>query len=419
MTTLTDGFREQYRDILPVLKYRKMVFERGKGSYLYDLSGRRYLDLNSGQFCGTFGHSDPGIKVLFQEILETLQDTDTSSISKPLLKSAALLREISGNMSARSLLLSTGAEANECALKYAKFLKKRNGIVSFSRGYHGLTHGTAAYSMSRDKIRPSLGLSFELRTPTSFPQSIDPDEEEILNELENILLINGEDIAAVLMEPIISGGGLLFPTKSFFSRVSELCKRFDVYLILDECQTGVARTGQWFDFQNLEIIPDMLVTAKALGAGFPVAALLMNSESISNEEFEMKYFSSHQNEPFSAQIVTYVIERIMKDDLLKRNLHIGEDIRKGLREIELSSEVIQNVRGRGMIMGFDLFQTNKVSSQEMGDTFVELCENEGLLLQHCNYGKTIRLLPNYCVSDQEIAEFLDKLNAVCSKIVCN
>jgi len=317
------------------------------------------------------------------------------------------------------LLLSTGAEANECALKYAKFLKKRNGIVSFSRGYHGLTHGTAAYSMSRDKIRPSLGLSFELRTPTSFPQSIDPDEEEILNELENILLINGEDIAAVLMEPIISGGGLLFPTKSFFSRVSELCKRFDVYLILDECQTGVARTGQWFDFQNLEIIPDMLVTAKALGAGFPVAALLMNSESISNEEFEMKYFSSHQNEPFSAQIVTYVIERIMKDDLLKRNLQIGEDIRKGLREIELSSEVIQNVRGRGMIMGFDLFQTNKVSSQEMGDTFVELCENEGLLLQHCNYGKTIRLLPNYCVSDQEIAEFLDKLNAVCSKIVCN
>jgi 4-aminobutyrate aminotransferase-like enzyme len=79
--------------------------------------------------------------------------------------------------------------------------------------------------------------------------------------------------------------------------------------------------------------------------------------------------------------------------------------------------VIQNVRGRGMIMGFDLFQTRSISSQEMGDTFVELCENEGLLLQHCNYGKTIRLLPNYCVSDQEIDEFLDKLNAVCSKIV--
>lgn len=415
MISQAEDFQEKFRDVLPVLKYRKIVFEKGKGSYLYDLNGKRYLDLNSGQFCGTFGHSDPGIKVLFQEILETLQDTDTSSISKPLLNSAARLREISGGMNARSLLLSTGAEANECALKYAKFLKRRNGVVSFSRGYHGLTHGTAAYSMSRDKIRPSLELSFELRTPTSFPQSVDPDEEEILNELEDMLLINGEDIAAVLMEPIISGGGLLFPSRSFFARVSELCKESNVYLIFDECQTGVGRTGQWFDFQNLGVIPDMLVTAKALGAGFPVAALLMNSESIANEEFEMKYFSSHQNEPFAAQIVTYVIDRITKDNLLTRNLQLGEDLRNGLREIELSSDVIQNTRGRGLIMGFDLSQSNRLSSQEIGDSFVELCENEGLLLQHCNYGKTIRLLPNYCVSKKEIDEFLDKLSSVCSK----
>lgn len=110
------------------------MLQKGTGSYLYDLNGKRYSDLNSGEFCGAFGLSDPGIKVLFKEILETLQDTDTSSMSKPLLNSAARLREISGGMNARSLLLSTGAEANECALKHAKFLKRRNGVVLLAEG---------------------------------------------------------------------------------------------------------------------------------------------------------------------------------------------------------------------------------------------------------------------------------------------
>jgi 4-aminobutyrate aminotransferase-like enzyme len=319
-------------------------------------------------------------------------------------------------MNARSLLLSTGAEANECALKYAKFLKKKDGIVSFSRAYHGLTHGTAAYSMSREKIRPTLSNSMEISTPKSFPDNPDVDGEEFaLKELNGLFENRKDEIAAVILEPIISGGGFFFPSKDFFKKVEFLCKKFEALLILDECQTGMGRTGKWFYFQELDIVPDIVVTAKALGGGFPVAAVLMNENTIKNQIFEMKYFSSHQNEPFAGYITNFVIEQIAKQNLLERNVINGQKLRKILNEVDKDNEHISNVRGVGMMNAFDINPAQDLPSQTLGDIFVKCSLDSGLLLQHCNFGRTIRILPNYMIGDGEIHDFGLRLKLAISK----
>lgn len=403
--------------VLPVLKYRTPILRSGNGSLVRDTDGKEYLDLNSGQFCSIFGHSYPGFLKVFDEILTSIQDTDTSTISEPVIKATMKLHEISGQMSARSLLLSTGAEANECALKYAKYLKKRDGIVAFSLGYHGLTHGTAAYSLSRDRIRPRLEKSYAITTPMSFPSAINYEAEEAsIIELREIIELNGKEIAAVIFEPIISGGGFYFPSKHFFQAAINLCRDNDILFILDECQTGVARTGDWFYFQRLGINPDIVVIAKALGGGFPVSAVMMNSQTINNNEFEMQYFSSHQNEPFAGHIINFVLEEIERLDLLKSNINKGEFLRNSLRDVDKDGVCISNIRGIGMMNAFNLVECEQYSSIQLGDIFVEKCLEEGLLLQHCNFGKTIRLLPNYMVSEQDIEMLVIRLKKVVKRM---
>ena len=158
---------EYGRYMLPVLGFRDIVLVRGQESYVWDADGNQYLDLNSGQFCAVLGHSDPGVARKMQEIAQTLQDTDTSTLTRSVLLAAKQIHDRAPEMNGRILFLSTGAEAVECCLKYAKHIKEKSGVIAFDKAYHGLTHGSAAYSMSRDRIRPPVDHSYGTPAPRS------------------------------------------------------------------------------------------------------------------------------------------------------------------------------------------------------------------------------------------------------------
>lgn len=400
---------------LPVLSFRDVIVDRAKGSMVWDVHGREYLDLNSGQYCSIFGHSDPELANLFSQIFSTAQDTDTGTLSVSVIEALANLSSRVPEMElAQGILLSTGGEANEFALKYAKHLTKRDGVLGFDRGYHGLSHGVAAYGISRTKVRPTLPKSFTVPAPTDAFGREDGDEEALLEQLEAEVEENWPDIAAMIFEPIISGGGVLFPSERFFRRARELCDAHGILLIFDECQTGIGRLGAWFGYQKLGVTPDMLVLAKALGAGFPVSAVLMRSSVVPAAGFEMKYFSSHQNEAYSGAIVNHVLNRISSENLLPRVIERGSTLLELLKRIEVESGQIFNVRGEGLLVGFDLTPEPfgpAGSSQGIGDNFVKRAEENGLLLQHCNLGRTVRLLPNYYVSDNEFDLLDSRLRA--------
>jgi 4-aminobutyrate aminotransferase-like enzyme len=237
-------------------------------------------------------------------------------------------------------------------------------------------------------------------------------EDFSIKELANLIDLYGNDIAAVILEPIVSGGGFYFPSASFFQSVIGLCHDNDILFILDECQTGIARTGDWFYFQKLELNPDIVVTAKALGGGFPVSAVMMNSHTIGDDQFQMQYFSSHQNEPFAGSIVSFVLGEIERLDLLNSNSKKGAILRMSLEEVDIEEACISNIRGIGMMNAFDLVIPEKYSSIQFGDIFIQSCLEQGLLLQHCNFGKTIRLLPNYLISEEDIERLTGSLKKV-------
>ncbi len=404
--------KEYSKYILPVLKFKNLVITKGKGSYLWDADGNKILDVNSGQFCAVMGHSHPAVSEELNIIANKLQDTDTSTLSDDVLYAAKKMHDICEGMNGRALFLSTGAEANECCLRYAKHLKEKNGIISFDLGYHGLTHGTAAYSMSRNRIRPVIPNSYVVPAPRSFYEDdfTETQLEEYVKEFEKVLSENIENIAAAIFEPIISGGGLYFPPKYYFKRIREICNKYGIFLIFDECQTGMGRTGNWFYYQELETIPDFIVTAKSMGVGFPVSCVVANGNTVTNDLFLMKHYSSHQNEPFAARLLIRLVDFIEENNILQENITKGDYLLEKLNQLSDKYEMIENPRGKGLIAGFNLYFKNVDDYNPYGDKFCELALEYGLMLQHCNNGKTIRLLPNYIIEKKDIDLLIEKLD---------
>ena len=411
---------EEYRKyMLPVLTFRNVVLRSGQGAYVQDSDGNSYLDLNSGQFCSVFGHSDPGVARVMAHITQTLQDTDTSTLSESVLIAAKKVHDIAEGMNARILFLSTGAEANECCLRYAKHIKEKPGIVSFDKGFHGLTHGTAAYSISRAKIRPPVDYSYAVPVPAWFSTKEAPFDFLVpyIEAFKTIVEQNKEHIAAAIFEPIVSGGGFYFPPANYFREIRRICDEYEILLIFDECQTGFARTGTWFMYQQLGVIPDFVVSAKAMGLGYPVACVIANGKTVNQEHFIMEHFSSHQNEPFAGFLVSYLIDRITNERLLQSIQELGAYLLQQLKNLEDKFQTISKSRGAGLMCAFDLNFGG--DSKVAGNRFCCKALDQGLLLQHCNMGKTIRLLPNYRINRGEIDVLISRLEELLSRFECN
>lgn len=399
--------------MLPVLSFRDIVLVRGQGSYVWDANGTRYLDLNSGQFCAVLGHSDPGVSKKILDISQTLQDTDTSTLTEAVLHAAKKIHDRAPGMQARTLFLSTGAEAVECCLKYAKHLKEKSGVISFDKAYHGLTHGSAAYSMSRDRIRPTIEHSYVTATPLVFGDSAENQAEvdRCIEDFRQTIVREKANIAAAIFEPIISGGGFYFPPARYFQAIRKICDENEIFLVFDECQTGFGRTGSWFYYQQLDCVPDFIVCAKAMGMGYPVSCVIANGRTVPHEKFVMEYFSSHQNESYAGALVAHLIDEIEARDLLSSNRATGAALLARLRAIAAEFPLICNVRGRGLMCAFDLADTSKLNSKQIGDLFCRLAQHNGLLMQHCNLGRTLRLLPNYAASAEDFDFFDARLKA--------
>jgi len=394
--------------MLPVLTFRDIVLVRGQGSYVWDANGKRYLDLNSGQFCAVLGHSDPGVSQKLLEISRTLQDTDTSTLTEPVLRAAKEIHDRAAGMNGRTLFLSTGAEAVECCLKYAKHIKEKPGVISFDKAYHGLTHGSAAYSMSRDRIRPTVEHSYVTATPLVYADD-GPEVDRCIEDFRSKIDQHKEHIAAAIFEPIISGGGFYFPPRRYFQAIRKICDDNGIFLVFDECQTGFGRTGSWFYYQQLECVPDFIVSAKAMGMGYPVSCVIANGTTVPHAKFAMEYFSSHQNEPYAGALVSHLIDEIESRELLDKNSESGAYLLAKLDSLSAESTLISKPRGKGLMCAFDLSAPGSLDSKQAGDLFCRLAQQNGLLMQHCNLGRTIRLLPNYAAGREDFDFFAAQL----------
>jgi acetylornithine/succinyldiaminopimelate/putrescine aminotransferase len=405
-----------YKYVFQATQHIDPILTKGKGSWVWDTNKKRYLDLNAGQFCVVLGHSNKKFNKLIRKSLNKLVHTNTNALSSTVLKASEELSRTTFGLFKKSIFLSTGAEANEFALRYAKFINNREIVLSLGEGYHGLTYLTQGLSSEGAWAIPKVESAISLLTPNSvhFDSTIILDSKnDLIEKIERYK----EKVSAVIIEPILGTSGIIEIPKDYLVNLRQLCDKYSIILIFDECQTGFGRTGSWYAYQTLEVVPDVLCLSKALGNGFPVASVSFRDGLIDKVEGKITHFSSHQNDPLAADIIAFNIKYIQKNDLLARVSSIGHYLIKELNIVSEETKGIVNVRGKGLMIGFDLAPIFHDDLRGNSQKLIKAMENEGVLLQVVRKGLTFRVLPNYHIKRGEIDFFIKALNKVLNSLI--
>ncbi|TWF79557.1 2,2-dialkylglycine decarboxylase (pyruvate) [Pseudonocardia hierapolitana] len=401
------------------------IIERAAGSYVYDSDGAAILDFTSGQMSAVLGHSHPDVVRAVSRSVASLDHLFSGMLSRPVVDLARRLSATLPDPLTKTLLLTTGAESNEAAVKMAKLYTGRYEIVSFDRSWHGMTSGAAAatFSAGRRGYGPTLPGNFTLPTPNAYRSPFRrPDGSyDWEAELEyGFALVDQQStgaLAACLVEPILSSGGVIELPPGYLARLKEMCAERGMLLVLDEAQTGLGRTGHMYAFERDGVVPDILTLSKTLGAGLPVAAVVTSGEieQVCRDRGFL-FFTTHVSDPLAATVALTVLDVIERDNLVERAAKLGEQLTERLLRLRADHEVVGDVRGRGLLQGIELVtdKESKAPADALGQAVTAACLDRGLhvnIVQLPGMGGIFRIAPPLTASDEELHAGIDILDA--------
>jgi 2,2-dialkylglycine decarboxylase (pyruvate) len=316
------------------------------------------------------------------------------------------------------LLLTTGSESNEAALRIAKLVTGRHEVVSFSRSWHGMTLGAASatYAAGRKGSGPQAPGNFALPTPDTYRGGDDDWRRTLDLGFELIDAQSSGSLAACLVEPILSAAGIVVPPPGYLAALRDKCHERGMLLIFDEAQTGVGRTGEWYAFEHDGVVPDILTLSKTLGAGLPLAAVVTSAEiEATAHERGFLFYTTHVSDPLVAAVGTTVLDVIEREGLVAQAREHGEFLQQSLQALGERHEVVGDVRGRGMLQGLELVldRETKTSSPELDAAVTTRCLELGLhmnVAQLRALGGTFRIAPPLTASREEITRGVDILD---------
>ena len=404
----------------------EFVPERAEGAWLYDSSGRKMLDFTSGQMSSILGHSHPEIVATIRAAAGRLDHLHSFMLSKPVVDLVMALAELVPGLP-RVMLLSTGSEANEAAIRLAKLVTGKWEVVGFTQSYHGSTGASAAstYSTARRGHGPMIPGNYAIPAPNALrPRFPGVTWQQELDDSFDLLDRQSTgNLAAFIAEPILSTGGVLDLPLGYLAALKAHCERRSMLLILDEAQTGLGRTGAMFAFERDNIVPDMLTLSKTLGAGMPLSALMTN-EAISKVAEERGYFftTTHVNDPLTASVGLKVVEIVRRDRLDARAHVLGKRLRSGLQALMQRHRCIADVRGRGLLVGLEFSSSGKHSASVVSSLVASASIGLGLSASITGSsasigGGVMRIAPPLTVSEDEIDLGLAILEAAMRKVV--
>ncbi|ASR36579.1 2,2-dialkylglycine decarboxylase [Prauserella marina] len=390
------------------------VIDRAKGCSVFTEDGRELLDFTSGQMSAILGHSHPEIVATVREQAANLDHLYSGMLSRPVLELARRLAETLPEPLEKAMFLSTGAEANEAALRMAKLVTGGHEVVSFARSWHGMTQAAASatYSAGRSGYGPAVPGNFALPVPDRFrPGIVDAAGNlDWRRQLDlGFDLIDAQSVgslAACMVEPVLSSGGVIDLPPGYLAALRDKCHERGMLLILDEAQTGLCRTGDWYAFQRDGVVPDILTLSKTLGAGLPLAAVLTSAE-IERQAHDrgFLFFTTHVNDPLPAAVGNTVLDVLARDGLDRRARELGERLRGGLGELAARHPVIGDVRGRGLLVGLELGGGDARDTDVLGAAVTRRCAELGLhmnIVQLPGMGGTFRIAPPLTAGEAEI-----------------
>lgn len=391
------------------------IIERAAGTEVFDSAGRAVLDFTSGQMSSLLGHSHPAIVETVTRSVATLDHLFSWMLSRPVVDLAAALSATLPEPLSKVMLLSTGGESNEAAIKMAKLYTGGHEIVAFDQAYHGVTHASAAvtYSVSRHGTGPVAPGNIVVPTPNAYRPLIERDgRHDWQAELDfAFTMVDRQSVgrlAAFILEPILSTGGVIELPPGYLAALKQKCVERGMLLIVDEAQTGLCRTGDWYAFQHDGVTPDILTLSKTLGAGLPVSAVITSPEIEQRCHDRGFYFgTTHVSDPLAAAVGLTVVTVLAENDYDRIARRLGERFRAGLLDLQTRHETIGDVRGRGLLQGIELVadRTSKRPAPDVGDRVIAACFELGLhlnIVQFPGSSSILRMAPPLTVSEEEL-----------------
>ena len=338
-------FNEGSRYLMQTYSRLPAVFTRAKMQYLWDANGKKYVDFIAGYGCLNVGHSNPlVVSRLLKQIKDIVQPSNVY-YSKPQVELAKKLCEATG-FGTKVFFSNSGTEAIEAAVKLArkyskeKYSNERYKIVSFYKSFHGRTLGALSATAQEEKQK-------------IFEPLVEGFGYARLNDIDSVMEKIDSNTCAILIEPVQGEGGINIAEKAFMSNLRKICTEKNILLILDEVQTGFARTGRMFAYQHYRIIPDILVLAKSIGGGMPLGAIV-SDDAISSVFVPGSHGSTFGGNAASCAAGCAVIDYLTKNDLAKRADELGKYFMKGLEGLKAKHSIFSELRGLGLMIGVEL-----------------------------------------------------------------
>ncbi|MPT39668.1 MAG: aspartate aminotransferase family protein [Achromobacter sp.] len=412
------------------------LFTSAKGTIVRDDTGREILDFTSGQMCATVGHNHPAIVAAVHRAGETAFHFFSGMIPETVAQLAATMaRDWMPAGLTKSIFVNTGSESNEIALRMAKMHKSGFEILAIGGSWHGVTSGAGSVSYASDRKDygvPPAGV-FVMPEPNAYrPYIAGMDaEQSALACLEIGLkmfdMASAGRPAAIIVEPVISAGGVLVPPKSYMQALRQAADARGMLLIFDEAQTAFGRIGYRSGSEYFGITPDIMSVSKTLGGGLPLAATI-TTPAIEQDVHEkgFTFYTSHVSDPLPATVGLAVLETIERERLIERARTQGDYLRRGLLELQQRHEAIGDVRGLGLLLGVELVRDRDTRQpfHELGALTTQRCFELGLSMnirRRPERGSVWRIAPPLTVSnaeidraisilDQALTESLDKVS---------
>lgn len=399
-------------NISPLIKpFTGIDVRSGSGAYLHGADGQSYLDFTSGIGVTSTGHCHPKVVAAVQEQAANLLHGQYTTVRHPLLQ------KLSDSLAARIpdpidtfFYVSAGTEAVEAAVRLARHATGRANVIAFAGGFHGRTTGSLSLTSSKSALSAGLQplMSGVVTAPFPYAYRYGWGEKETsefcLSELRHLLETQTapQETAAMIVEPVLGEGGYVPVPDGFLEGVGEICDEHEILLIVDEIQTGVGRTGEFWGFEHTSVRPDIVVTAKGLASGLPLSAIGSSMELMS------KGWPGSQGGTYGGNVVACAaalatLDVVDEEQLVANARARGEQLLTLLRELGERIDVIGDVRGRGLMVAVEFSQGDSIPDAGTASTVLEAAVREGLLLLPCGAtGQAVRFIPPLVVTESEV-----------------
>ena len=396
------------------MPYYPFVMKRGRGVWMEDVNGKKYIDFLTSAAALNTGHCHPKVvNAIKNQVEQFLNYTSAYMYYENMVDLAEELIQITPGSFAKKVAFGlTGSDANDGAIKLARIFSNRKKIIAFLRSYHGSTYGALSLSAislnMRKKLGPYLPEIYHIPFPDCYRCPLGnhyPGCNLACLEYFKMLMRNmipPDEIAAVIVEPIQGDAGIIIPPDPYLPALKKICEKEGILLIAEEVQTGFGRSGKWFAIEHWGVEPDIILLGKSIASGMPLSAIVAKKEIMDSWEAPAHLFTMGAN-PVSCAAALATIEIIKEENLIEKAQETGDYIVKHFKKLQEKHEIIGDVRGKGLLIGIDLVKDRIKKTRAAKDAakIIWRCWEKGLILTFFSQS-VLRIAPPLMIGKSEV-----------------